>query len=112
MKILCCPRTSSELAVVESLLRAENVQFFVHNEHFGGLRVGPSIPLVNERSVLVRDEDYGKCLDLISVPSAAAAAPDASRSVSLFASLRMALEVLLFGWVVPGPRRRRHAGRE
>ncbi len=112
MKLLCCPRTSSELAVVESVLRAENIQFFVHNEHFGSLEVGPSIPLLNERSVFVRDEDYGKGLDLISVSEAAGAPFDAPRRVSLLGKLRMALEVLLFGWVLPAPRRRRHAGSE
>jgi hypothetical protein len=110
MKALCRPRTSSELAIVESLLNAENIRFFVHNEHFGGLRVGPSMPLFNERTVLVEDEDYERAAALIAEPPPPAEPAPPHERVSVLGRLRMVLEFLLFGWFLPGQRRRHATG--
>ena len=112
MKVLCHPRTSSELAVVESLLTAEKLPYFVHNEHFGGLEIGPSIPLLNERAVLVDDEDFERATALVAAPPLQAEARERGSSVPVLSKVRMVLEVLLLGWLLPAQRRRRDGGSE
>ncbi len=109
MKTLCSLLSASELAVVESLLRAEAIPFFVHNEHFGALQVGPSIPMVNERTVLVADEDFERAVDAIRPPPDTVPEPPTTRHLPFAAKVRMVLEALLFVWLVPGSRRRRRA---
>ena len=109
MRALCSPRSASDLAIVESLLRAEGITFFVHNEHFGAMEIGPSIPLVNERTVLVAEEDYDRAAEVVARPTDSCEEAPVRRPVSVFAKLRMLLEVLAFVWIVPGSRRRKHA---
>ena len=112
MKVLCSPSTSVELAVVESLLNAEKIPYFVHNEHFGGLEVGPAIPLVNERAVFVSEEDFERASGIIAVPPSLPDATPTGGSVSVFAKLRMVVEVLLLGWLLPAQRKHRDASTE
>jgi hypothetical protein len=112
MRALCSPRSASELAVIGSLLRAEGIAFFIHNEHFGAMEVGPSIPLLNERTVFVAEQDYERAAEVIARPSGSEAEAPVGRQVSFLGKLRMLLEVLAFVWVMPGSRRRRHAGEE
>ncbi len=109
VKALCSPRSASELAVIESLLRAEGLQYFIHNNHFGALEVGPTIPLVNERTVFVADEAYERAASLIAQPVRPAGATSSRSHVSPLGKVRMLLEVLAFGWLFPGSRRHRLA---
>jgi hypothetical protein len=112
MRVLCRPTTSAELAVVESLLNAEHVQYFVHNEHFGGMEIGPQIPMVNERTVLVREEDYERAAGLVATPPSAPHATPTNSPVSMLGKLRMAVELLLFGWLIPARRSHRNVDNE
>jgi len=100
---LCSPGTSSELAVITSLLRAEDIYFFVHNELFGRMHVGVSIPLVNQRTILVGEEDYERALEVVTPPESFE--PEPPRRFGILDRMRMVLEALLFGWVLPGRRR-------
>ena len=96
---LCSPRTSSELAVITSLLRAEDFYFFIHNELFGRMHVGVSIPLVNQRTVLVAEEDLERAREVVRLPEAFE--PEPSHRYGALDRIRMVLEALLFGWVLP-----------
>lgn len=45
MKKLYSPNNDSELALIKSILDGEGIPYFVHNDHFGTLKVGPKIEL-------------------------------------------------------------------
>jgi hypothetical protein len=100
---LCSPRTSSEIAVITSLLRAEGIYFFIHNEFFGRMHVGPTIPLVNQRTILVAEEDYDRALEVVTLQEGFE--PEPPYRLGILDRIRMVLEALLFGWVLPGRRR-------
>ena len=97
---LCAPQSSAELVVITSVLRAEGIFHFVHNERFGALKVGPVIPLYNERTVCVQPEDVERAVEAL-IPSAE---PQPTSQLSAGDRLRALLEVLLFGWVMPTAR--------
>ncbi len=109
MKVLCHPSSSSELAVVTSLLTAEGIRFFVHNEHYGALKVGPVIPLVNERSVLVAEEDFERASELLAAPPLPPEVRTRRGRPGPGSVLRMLVEVVLLGWLIPGGRGRRES---
>ena len=41
MKKIYSPQNEVELAVIKSLLNGENIPYYVHNERFGSMEVGP-----------------------------------------------------------------------
>lgn len=100
---LCSPRTSSELAVITSLLRAQGIYFFVHNELFGRVHVGVSIPLVNQRTILVSEQDYERALDVMTLPESFE--PEPPYRYGTLDRIRMLIEASAFGWIIPGRRR-------
>jgi hypothetical protein len=53
------PRDEGELALIKSLLDGNNIRYFVHNEHFGSLYPGVSLPF-NRRLVMVDESDLGR----------------------------------------------------
>ena len=85
--------------------------FFIHNEHYGALKVGPVIPLVNERSVLVAEEDFERASELLAAPPLPPEARTRRGRPGPGSVLRMLVEVVLLGWLIPGGRGRRGAGR-
>ena len=96
------PQTESELAVMLCVLEAEGIPAFVHNGGFGSLHPGPQIALYNARRVMVP----------IACQADAAAAllvlePPMRDRITWRDKLRIVVEVILFGWFIPGPRRRR-----
>jgi len=99
---IAAPQTESELAVILCLLEAEGIPAFVHNGGFGGLHPGPQIPLYNARRVMVP----GACRE-----NAAAALlvvePPLPETTTRAGKLRIVVETILFGWFVPGSRRKR-----
>jgi len=60
------PRNEAELAIIKSLLNGEGIEFFVRNEHFGSLKVGPWIELFNAKMIFVHTEHYDSARELIS----------------------------------------------
>lgn len=103
---VCSPQSSAELAVIKSLLEAEGIYYFVHNEYFGSLQVGPSIPLLNARTMLVPRFEVERVSDLLQ--SAEPLQPeDRERPFSTGDKLRMLLEVFVFWWLIPNRRFRR-----
>ncbi len=96
------PQTESELAVVLCVLEAEGIPAFAHNGGFGSLHPGSQIALYNARRVMVP----------IACQADAAAAllvlePPMRDRIAWRDRLRIVVEVILFGWFIPGPRRRR-----
>jgi uncharacterized protein YlzI (FlbEa/FlbD family) len=58
MKKLYSPNNDSELALIKSILDGEGIQYFVHNDHFGTLKVGPRIELLNAKTIMVAEKHY------------------------------------------------------
>ena len=111
MRKLYSPRDEAELAIIRSLLEAEGIDCFVHNDHFGSLRPGPQIPLYNAKTVIVADDDFVRASELIAeLHERSKAAPLTAPEYSLFDKIRMFLEAALFAWIMPGTRKRKRGG--
>ena len=58
------PFDEGELALIKSLLDANGIAYFVHNEHFGSLYPGMALPF-NARIVMVDESDRGRAETLL-----------------------------------------------
>ena len=103
---LCSPSNTVELTVICSLLRSEGIFHSVFNEFFGAFKVGPSIPLYNQRTVLVPASELEHARELL-VPETIVDRASESDEFTLLEKLRMFLEVVFFGWVIPAAGRAR-----
>jgi hypothetical protein len=90
MKKIYAARSEADLVVVRSLLDAEGIAHFVHNESFGSTMVGPRIDNYNVKSIMVADDSVDHARSLLS---------------DFESPQRMIAEMLLFAWFVPGRRR-------
>ena len=95
------PQSEPELAVVRSLLEAHDIPVFVHGRHFGSLLPGMQIGNYNTQSIMVPEERAADALELLAAfrsdPVSASSPPLRWRD-----RLRVVLEGVLFGWLVPG----------
>lgn len=101
------PRNEVELAMLKGLLDKEGVSFYVQNENFGALKAGPQIPLFNARTIMIPKEQIIKAKEIIDafVESAYEEDRKDQYQYTFKEKIRMFLEIVLFGWVVPGKRR-------
>jgi len=51
---LYSPHDLAELALIESILEEENIPYFIYNNHFGSLEIGPQIDMYNKK-----EDPYG-----------------------------------------------------
>ena len=58
------PFDEGELVLIRSLLDANDIAFFVRNEHFGSLYPGIALPF-NARIVMVDESDLGRAETLL-----------------------------------------------
>ena len=58
------PDTESELAILKSLFDAEKIHYYVLNDYFGTLRVGPKIDLFNAKTIYVSKSDIERARDI------------------------------------------------
>lgn len=101
---LYSPDNESELAVLKSLLTAEDVPYYVLNDHFGTLRVGPKIELFNAKVIYVHEAFYESSKEIIDdfIESNKEESGNHKSRYSFPDKIRMVLETLIFGWFVPG----------
>jgi putative signal transducing protein len=101
---LYSPENDSELALLKSILDSEGINYFVKNDNFGSLEVGPRIGLYNSKTIEVRDDQYEQANELISdyFEKTKKKSEEQVDEYSLFDKIRMVLEVLVFGWLMPG----------
>lgn len=93
------PHSEMELINLRAILTGAGIPFFVHNDHFGSMQVGPRIELVNVKTLFVPEDRADRARDLIEdYVSLTARTPT---NVSAWHVVRMVLEILLFQWVVP-----------
>jgi hypothetical protein len=88
-------------------LEAHGIKAFVQGGGFGSLFPGPQIPWYNARRIMVSSADAPKAQEALSVfMQPAEAVP--YKWPGILHVLRIIFEAGLFGWFVPG-KRRRHA---
>jgi hypothetical protein len=110
---LYSPDNEIELALIKGLLEGASIPFYVQNDHFGSLYIGPQIRLFNRKMVMVAPEYEAaakEVLDDFLRHQQTRPEPPAGQEpkASLPDKIRMFLEVLLFFWVVPGKRFKRN----
>lgn len=103
------PDTESELAIIKSLFDAEDIHYFVLNDHFGTLRVGPKIDLFNAKVIYVSENDVERAKDIFQQFHKNIKNDDKEfrSGFSLPDKIRMIVEVLVLGWFIPGNRWKR-----
>ncbi len=103
---LYSPTTEPEMALIKSILEEDNIYYFVRNEVFGSMEVGPRVDLFNKKTIMVKNDDYQRASELIAdfLAEIAEQKSDAGAQYSLGDKIRMAIEALLFGWFMPGKR--------
>ena len=106
---LFSPENEVQFALAKSLLEAEGIPFFVHNDHFGSLYVGIQIEFLNRKTIMVDEAYEARAKEVIADFLRQDIAEPAPKKTTYSAldKLRMIAEGLVFGWVVPGKRRRR-----
>lgn len=102
---LYSPDTEIEVLLVKSILTEAGIDFFIQNDTFGSLTVGPRIALYNKKTVFVAADQKDEARSLIRDlhDKTEVAEPPA---YTLGDKLRMVAELFLFGWFMPGRRRR------
>lgn len=98
---IAVPRSESELSVMESMLVAFEIPYYVHNRRFGGLYPGMQVPLYNVRRIMV-PVGYGEvAINLFSAFRDSYTSSFAADTLSLGDRARVIAEVILGGWAMP-----------
>ncbi len=105
MITICHPVDDLELLLLRAALDAAGIPFFVAGENFGSLYPGLQIPAYNERRVQVPAGFAGAALEVVAQLRASYAPTFATLTTR--SKLRMLLEALWFGWVMPVGSKRR-----
>lgn len=102
------PGGEAELLLLRSVLDGAGIVYFVKGDVFGSLTVGPTIDHYNRKTIFVHPGDREEAEALLAEFLAKTAEPRRSAARDLRARdvVRMVVEVLLFGWFMPGRRHR------
>jgi len=105
---LFSPRSEAELLLLRSILDDAGIYIFVKNDAFGSLAIGPQIEHCNRKTIYVRPEETEEAQALLSefLDKTALGDPVPAGELRLGDVLRMVVELLVFGWFMPGRRRR------
>jgi len=107
MKKLYSPQNEAELAILRSLLDGEQIHYYVHNDHFGTMRTGPSIDLFNAKTILVSEKHFKRASEIITDYLNNVHAEFSKAEYSFKDKIRMVIETLLFSWFIPGKKWRK-----
>ena len=102
------PKDEADLAIIQSILEGEGIQYYIHNDNFGSLNVGPRTSSFNEKVIMVDEKDEERAKELISdyLKTTKEEAPP-EQKYSLKDKIRIACEFFLCGWIMPGKKWRR-----
>ena len=83
---------------------SHGIDFFVRNDHFGSLKVGPRIELFNTKMIFVHAEQYDCARELISdfLETIQREKINFQGKYSTIDKVRMLIETILFAWIMPG----------
>lgn len=103
---LYSPNDELELSMIRGLLDAYEIRYFVLNDYFGSMRVGPQIDLVNKKTIMVAPEDHDRSKEVISnFLENSTDDEEVEMRYTTGQKLRMIIEALLFTWFIPGRKR-------
>ena len=104
---LYSPANEVELALLKSILDAEEINYFVRNDNFGSLEIGPKIELFNKKMIVVQDDQYEKAKELLAdyLSTTENEVEHLEKKYSMSDLIRMGIEFLMFGWIMPGRRK-------
>jgi len=105
---LFSPRSEAELLLLRSVLDDAEIYFFVKNDAFGSLAIGPQIDHYNRKTIYVHPAEADEARALLAefLDKTALGDPAPAGDLRLGDVLRMVAELLFFGWFMPGRRRR------
>ena len=66
MKKLYIPNNESELTIIRSLLDSANIKYYIRNEYFGSLYIGPAIGSFNSKPIFVHEDHYKEAKEILS----------------------------------------------
>lgn len=66
MVSLYSPNDELELAMLRGLLDTDGVHYFVLNDYFGSMRIGPKVDLINKKTIMVAPDDRNRAQEIIS----------------------------------------------
>ena len=66
MKKLYVPSDESELAVIRSLLDSAEIPYYIRNEYFGSLYIGPAMGSFNSKPIFVHEDFYAEAKQVLS----------------------------------------------
>lgn len=104
---LVSPTSEADLVTTVALLDAHGIPTHVQGGWFGSLLPGPLIPSYNAKTILVPEELLRDARDLLATPVALPdfddepEPPPAAASSQVKSTLRVLVELLLFGWFIP-----------
>lgn len=90
---------------LKSIFDSENIKYYVHNDNFGSLQLGPSIELFNAKTIYINESDKIEAKELLEAyleeQKVETIETEPNKPKSLFKKLRMIIEALLFTWFIP-----------
>ena len=109
MKNLYRPKSEVELVLIKSIFEGEDIHYFVHNDHFGSLEIGPQIELYNAKMIMVHDDQYDRAKDILNdfLRNTIEDSVNSKSQYSLSDKIRMIIETILFTWFIPGKKRKK-----
>jgi len=102
------PNDELELSMIRGVFDTEGIHYFVHNDYFGSMRVGPQIDLLNKKTIMVAHEEVDRAKEIIfnflerQLPEEE---EEEQEQYSIGQKLRMILETIFFWWFIPGRKR-------
>ena len=108
MKKLYKPENEVDLALIKSIFDSEEIEYFVHNDHFGSLEIGPKINLYNAKMIMVPEDQYETAKELLEnyLRNINEESGNSNLHYSIKDKIRVVIETILFAWFVPGKRRK------
>jgi hypothetical protein len=103
--VIAQPWSESELSVMLCALEARGIPTFVQGAGFGSLYPGPQIAFYNARRIMVPSSFAPEARQALEVFTRQDE-PPTFRRPSVLNMIRAVVELVLFGWFVPGNRRR------
>ena len=107
MRRLYSPFNEMELINLRSILLGAEIPFFVHNDHYGSMKVGPRIELLNVKTIYVPEDHLEQARYLVD-DYVATVTQKIENKPSFWHVTRMTLEALAFSWCMPYSHRARH----
>ncbi len=109
MKELYSPNNETELMIIRSILDSERIDYRVLNDNFGSMEVGPlPIRFFNAKMIMVEESQFETAKELLTdyLEKTGGGRESGIEEYSLCDKVRMAVEALLFDWIMPGRKRR------